>query len=416
MFCFDSECLQYICTTHKKITFNEKAKRNYSESWLDSFNSMRRLLQYISHLEPHKIATTQSLLQAKEMIRSLTQPMADLSADIQKYNNKAARYEEKLCAAITDGKNSNAEEIKKLIEEFPEDLGDYVPLDASCTICESDTCKKASPNAGENMFEIRKGQFRYICYKGCDITEGAAAGNDDTRMKSCTTMFGRTWYGKIGGRIKYLFVDDNDKKCHVCECSWKTHSHVICKRTYDNPSTETEASNASMEETVNQDISSVMEMLISRSRKRSSSYIAQQMNLLNFSATFTLFLRDNALLSIDTDTFVEYVNAQLQKANESADESDKEIWKTLIDKYKTELKEIEKVDAGARKPLTVQKFYFLKDELFSMENFGPMLDGTLKHEISMRSQMWETCQMLFKFGAAITSRLRIFSSSKHSSV
>lgn len=99
--CFASTANVFsISAPHIKIRYSEKTTSIYSESWVDSSNATYcNMLQYANYLEPHEAAALESLVIAKEIVRYLAQPMADLSANIEEYNNEALKFEKALSEA-----------------------------------------------------------------------------------------------------------------------------------------------------------------------------------------------------------------------------------------------------------------------------------------------------------------------------
>ena len=79
----DNEAFRYLCELKNGIQPSERAKNRAAESWEMTVPVIRRMLSYIQTLPPHDVAETVSLNEARRIIVTLAQPLAEITKIIQ---------------------------------------------------------------------------------------------------------------------------------------------------------------------------------------------------------------------------------------------------------------------------------------------------------------------------------------------
>ncbi|KAK6948118.1 hypothetical protein Daesc_009882 [Daldinia eschscholtzii] len=80
-YCFDSESFRYLAAFKNGITMENE--EDFRRSWKHSRMETLRLVDYFKSKTPHKVQSTISLNGARQLIASLTKPMAEISALIK---------------------------------------------------------------------------------------------------------------------------------------------------------------------------------------------------------------------------------------------------------------------------------------------------------------------------------------------
>ena len=84
IYCIDNECVRYLAAIKSGLSFNSSQRSSYYESWKKSAKEIDRLMQHILSVMPHRIKNTRTVIDARSMILAFTEPLAEISADIQK--------------------------------------------------------------------------------------------------------------------------------------------------------------------------------------------------------------------------------------------------------------------------------------------------------------------------------------------
>lgn len=88
----DNEAFRFLWAAKQGIQFPEEDYKNIALSWKKSVDETTRLINYITELPPHRSEETISLNEARQMILTLTKPLATITQNIQVKLKKKKKF------------------------------------------------------------------------------------------------------------------------------------------------------------------------------------------------------------------------------------------------------------------------------------------------------------------------------------
>lgn len=197
VFCFDSESFRYLAAQKQGCIPLENLE-DFRRSWQRSADETRRLLKYVSSLQPHSVTGTLCLNSAREFISQLTAPIAEVDDKIQR-----------TIGLVTDqlAKVNNAKTQKAVLEltlfYLRVDI-DVQRLDRPRTVCKNPACVDFKDVGG-----VKRPVYKSLCHDPCyltDVTEEVVGHAD---LMHCTAFMGQS-------RCKHV----------TCGHHWQEHMHI----------------------------------------------------------------------------------------------------------------------------------------------------------------------------------------------
>ncbi|KAN0048165.1 hypothetical protein ACTA71_002560 [Dictyostelium dimigraforme] len=137
IFCFDNESFNFLAAKlHGETNFSEDDEYDFSRSWDRSSKEFQRLLSEISKVQPHDVAGTVCLNNARTMIGNLAQPMSTCISSINNNIKLIEKQSEKMV-------NSNFKESEVFI---PESVIKIEMLEKNIIVCSRSECSSSTDN------------------------------------------------------------------------------------------------------------------------------------------------------------------------------------------------------------------------------------------------------------------------------
>ncbi|CAG2118337.1 unnamed protein product, partial [Medioppia subpectinata] len=234
-YCFDSESFRYLVASvpPNNIQFEPSFKPLYAKSWGRSVSECKRLFNYITQLEAHKVMDTLSVNNAKQIIQLLTKPMADITKNIIDNLNECETHR----LEIEEFSGSLEELNNKLYIPSVEIIS--VPLDRPKTVCGADECCERIDNNGVTT-EIN---YTTECHSPCylEFNDGNVVGNKGllkckafTRHSSAdrdpaNSDHGQSWLSRALAAPTGIVRDrlNQSYSCLKCGHSYEKHLHLF---------------------------------------------------------------------------------------------------------------------------------------------------------------------------------------------
>ena len=288
VYCMDNEPFRFLCALHHGIKFDDNNMKNFSASWDKSVSETNRMFDRIATLEPHRLADTISLNEARKIIVTLTKPMAEISRNIQR-NLEVVEDKTK---EIEECKSSLAELQQKrkipIIVLVPKQLG--YPR----TVCTSSHCVRY-----HTIPETKLTTTDYIshCHPQCNLEGVVVERYPNPELQRC------------GAMNEFL-------KCKKCGCGWNKHMHI----TYENEETIENCIDQTTQKRIEskQSVKEAKEVIIQGLNRRGSMLKKEQQFITEASAKFGRFLKTNAIAPYN-DAMADYLDTLIRQEREKVD-------------------------------------------------------------------------------------------------
>ncbi|XP_055348945.1 uncharacterized protein LOC129595840 [Paramacrobiotus metropolitanus] len=310
VYCVDSEAVRFMAAMKAGVEFDQTEKENFVKSWEKSVEETERLLKYISERPPHPLQNTLSLNEARRMILSFTEPLAQITRNIQVNLKLADDKADEIKAT-----KYSREKLKRKLYVPVLDL-EPVPLGFPRTVCISQKCIKM---VGQKV--------NYItwCHNHCYLKEIEANQYPQPGLKSCTAM-------SASGGVS----------CARCQCSWEKHMHI----TYELQETEIKKVDPHIQDLLRQKDGQIaaVELLLHDLQQRKMNLTAEEEQIRKVSAKFGYFLKMNAMLPYN-DAMEEYlrylISAEHEKIAIGASRDSLANYQKMVNAYREEKRILE---------------------------------------------------------------------------
>ena len=344
-FCFDNEPFRLLACLKNELDIEEGNRRAFSESWTLASEMTQKMIEHIKKLPPHNIRNTISMNEARTIVISLSEPMADIVQWIQNTKEESDQIKTK----IEDDENDIREVEKNL--QFKGFSLQTTPLELPQTVC-------AHPNCVE---EVWIGQTKYketiyprVCHKKCTV-------GGRKNLKRC--------------RAFYTF----GMNCNKCGHSHTDHKHV----TYSKKIVETQFFSKEVENKIREKGSEKekKEEFLKQLRKQTEELEFEEQFLIESAAKFATFMNITALLPFN-DSFEEYLDMMIsneeRKPQQRKDFHKIEKLKQHKNKYKEEIDLLKKaLRSNSSMVINPVEIFKIKTELIDLQHTGPQLKEIL---------------------------------------
>ncbi|KAI1642269.1 uncharacterized protein F4817DRAFT_353420 [Daldinia loculata] len=195
-YCFDSESFRYLAA-FKNGTVMEN-EEDFRRSWKHSRMESLRLVDYFKSKTPHKVQSTISLNGARQLIASLTKPMAEISALIKaNIAMSEDKIKEMTDTRVTGEKLRDRLHIEKMHLRSKQ-------LDMPRTVCKDKDCIELRDDGGGVVVTVYKTHCHPVCFLN-DVKIDQVA---HPSLIGCAAFGGRNY-------------------CARCTHHWQSHLHVL---------------------------------------------------------------------------------------------------------------------------------------------------------------------------------------------
>ncbi|KAI0850382.1 hypothetical protein F5Y00DRAFT_268504 [Daldinia vernicosa] len=273
-YCFDSESFRYLAA-FKNGTVMEN-EEDFRRSWEHSRTESLRLIDYFKSKTPHKVQSTISLNGARQLIASLTKPMAEMSALIKA---NISMLVDKI-KELTDSRITG-EKLRERLYIEKKHLRSK-PLDMPRTVCKEKDCIELRDDGGGVIATVYKTHCHSICFLD-DVEVDQVA---HPSLIGCAAFAGSNY-------------------CRKCTHHWQSHLHVRFElEEYMATVTDTEVERQIQ---ANADDVTLRERVIENLNNLIAEYKEEHAKLQNASARFGVFLKKYSITPYN-DATLEYLD------------------------------------------------------------------------------------------------------------
>jgi len=202
VYCFDSEIFRYLAAQkqHNKSLGHLDENR---ASWNHSVRESKRLIDYFSGLEPHRVTGTVNLHETRHRTVTITEPMATIAERIRSSINVNGDDIRELLR-----NEKKTKELQGLLKAKVKTLNAFA-VDRSRTACAHADCVDHSSTGikGLDGKEILTTVYQTLCHSPCRLKNVKVDNVGDSGLKRCWAM-------------------KKTKGCRVCGHSWMEHLHI----------------------------------------------------------------------------------------------------------------------------------------------------------------------------------------------
>lgn len=194
MFCFDNESFRFLAALKKNLIFSEDVKKYFSKSWVVSSKELKRLIDHIITLPPHKTKDTITVNNVRHIILSVSHPLAEIAYNIETEIDLLKRKEKEMKTL-----DSNIDDLETRLMTPYLDLKS-ITLEEPRTVCTASKCVEIVNNVPRHLKHCHP-----TCY--LDNVDINVKGHPD--LQYCDA------------------INTTTGKCNYCECEWAYHMHVL---------------------------------------------------------------------------------------------------------------------------------------------------------------------------------------------
>ncbi|KAI9773661.1 MAG: hypothetical protein M1840_006935 [Geoglossum simile] len=346
-YCFDSESFRFLAAL--KQTGREIGdKSEFRRSWVRSEESSQRLLAHFRSLRPHLVKGTLSLNRARDLITTLTKPMAEIMDVI----NTTIRINNDHLKELAD-ERCKGDALKQHLH-FQKVSRETKQLERPRTVCTEPTCVDYVEDVGG-----RKPVYKTHCHNICYLTEVPRDVRGTEGLKYCAAF--------------------SDAGCKLCKHGWTSHLHVM----YELKNIVQTETNPDVEEKLKKHESEIeaKEAAIMVFKDKIDGCKRELKTLEDAAAKFGLFLKLNSITAYN-DEMLAYLDEQIKEARQTVNAT--QTSKDRLDglertrkEYEQHIRILEKEmqQAGQSiKPPDERDIERLVANLYGMEKWGKNLE------------------------------------------
>ncbi|KAI8962748.1 hypothetical protein F5Y11DRAFT_181522 [Daldinia sp. FL1419] len=273
-YCFDSESFRYLAAFKNGIVMENE--EDFRRSWKHSRMESLRLVDYFKSKTPHKVKSTISLNGARQLIASLTKPMAEISAlvkaNIAVSEDKIKEMKDTRVSGENLRQRLHIERIHLRTKE----------LDKPRTVCKDKACLELRDDGGGSIVTI----YKTHCHPECYLTDVQQDQVAHPGLIRCAAFRG-------------------SNHCLSCGHHWQSHLHVLYEiEEYMAVVKDTEVERQLK---ANSDDVTLREATIERLSKLIDEYKAEHAVIQKASARFGVFLKKYSITPYN-DATLEYLD------------------------------------------------------------------------------------------------------------
>ncbi|KAF5288460.1 hypothetical protein FQR65_LT02112 [Abscondita terminalis] len=349
IFCTDNESFRFLAALKNKVKFSGDDVKNFSQSWIQSYEECTRMIMYIAGddnnpgLTPHEVKNTISINEARRLIVQLSQPLAEIAQLVQD-NIRAVDYHQRL---LRDTNTSLTELKSKLYIPFV-DLK-VTKLDQPTTVCTSVKCSTLYQVADRN-----KWHYHQRCHDPCYLTNVPREIIGSPELVNCASM-------------------NQNGECKKCSCRFQVHMHIY----YVTETFQNQLEDAMVKTSISskEQAWQSAQNLMSKMNQRLSTLNKERDAIIKTTAKFACFLKTNAIAPYN-DAYEAYIKYLIDREKSMSEACDVEMIKQLermLREYTEEKITIMNAISQAKDNTTVIKaddIFNAIRSLYSLEIFG----------------------------------------------
>lgn len=268
IFCFDNESFRFLMALKKGIQFSEREKRDFSNSWEKSVENTNAFLAYVANLTVHDIQETVKLNEVRHILMELARPIAEISQNIQINIKLANDKKNELNAGDFTMGDLHKKVMITQIDLVPRKLGH------PRTVCTAPECTRVV-----QIGVTSKVDYITHCHPHCYLDGVKQDTINNVELKNCACM--------------------SNGVCKNCHHDWSKHMHI----SYENEQVQVDVVDENVQLLIDQKASNkvLIEAAIDSANQLIIQLEAEQTELINFSARFAHFTRQNAIAVFNDD-------------------------------------------------------------------------------------------------------------------
>ncbi|KAN0012493.1 hypothetical protein ACTFIU_007797 [Dictyostelium citrinum] len=347
-FCFDNESFNYLAANLNGDTnFSEDDEFDFSRSWDRSSREFQRLLKEISKVQPHDVANTVCINNARTMISNLAQPMSTCISNI----NSNIKLMDEQSERLRSGS------LNESLLYIPETVIITEKLEKSLLICSKNGCSSNHDNPC-NIGVISPKWYSSLYW--CD--------NFD-KMGACKKCHNPGFFSCLFFDHKIISTKETPKLNHLSSVTDKP----IGQRTRS-------------------EIFNEIELLVQAMKERKRQFQEEYDTIKTAIVDFSVFLWHHSLIKFNR-YYEEYINIQMKTLESS--ENSQELIKKLdehLSEYKAGFEELKHNVQNNKASVKTQKEIFETfDRLFNLPMVGYIIQNQirLKRSVHYKSEAVE---------------------------
>ncbi|KAF7191807.1 hypothetical protein HII31_06852 [Pseudocercospora fuligena] len=360
-YCFDSESFRCLAAHLNGIDIHDLGGiQDYQLSWEKSAGEVRRMLHHLrpTITAPHQTSETVDLHATRELVKTLTIPMAGITQTIN--NNIALQKDQQadLIDALARGQVlESALHLNKVVYEMRK-------LDRPRTVCSDKDCVE---------FKDENKHYKSYCHDPCCLP------NVEIDKIQCPELVGCAAFG-------------GSQNCQKCGHSWQVHLHVI----WEPVESTIDVEDAAVAQRINENAHGVevMEEALWSRQNLIKKYWAERHLLQKAAGQFAVFLKNSSIKPYN-DSKLEYLDHLIEeeKGKVQAGGSRKRLDDYMADRkqHKEETRTLMKYfDDGAKDKLLDQAgINKLIQDIFALELTGQDLKRVAQQLEELQKDMAE---------------------------
>ena len=372
VYCLDNEAYRFLCTLHYGIKYETEDYENFSKSWDKSVIETDRLFNHFANLKPHSVRDTICLNSARNIIVRLTEPLAEISRNIQQ--NLAIVLEKENAIKYAEERTKDLEKYLKI----PEITLVRQSISYPRTVCTNKECVTYYKIDDVNVIE-----YTSHCHERCYLKNCDEKLQPNPAIKDCEQM------------------DPANFICVKCHHDWNEHRHV----TTELKRVKKEVIDDDVQNEINEKKSETekLQAIALLLNTRIAALQNEQEQITKISAKFGCFLIKNAIAPYN-DALADYLNylihAEETKYNKT--ELDNKALEGLKNMKEAYLKEVEILttkmpsnnvlqDDEVSSVVTPEDIQQLEKQLYALPIHGSQIRQVIAEE-----------NMLYKYTESIT--------------
>ena len=278
-YCFDSESFRCLAAHKNGININDLGDvQDYKLSWQKSADEVRRMVQHLlpSTIAPHCTSETVDLHATRQMVKTLTKPMADITQTIN--NNIALQKDEQadVTDAIARGEVlESALHLNKVVYELRQ-------LDRPRTVCSDKACVE---------FKDDKKHHKSLCHNPCYLN------NVEVDKIQCPELINCAAFG-------------GSQTCNHCGHSWQLHLHIM----WEPIETTIQVEDEMVQQRIGENAThiEVMETALHSRQQLIKKYERERHTLQKAAGQFAVFLKNSSIKPYN-DSTLEYLDHLIEE-------------------------------------------------------------------------------------------------------
>ncbi|XP_049823906.1 uncharacterized protein LOC109608186 [Aethina tumida] len=372
-FCFDNESFRYLAAVKNNVQFDDEVRKSSMQSWLKSSQECWNMLKYIvgdantKPLKPHMVKNTVSINETRRIINQLSQPMLDISENIDNNIRILERHKMKISET-----NKTVNELKRNLF-IPVINLETIKLIQPVTVCSDKKCVEIIKIEGFNSIH-----YKSRCHDPCYLTNVAKEMVGDAGLVDCAAM-------------------NSQKICNKCKCSFMVHMHIY----YMTKKVSGMIEDKNIQKNISNRQQILMEILkiVSNCENRIKKLYVEHQKILHAAAMFAHFLHKNAITPFN-DAYANYINYLIKREESLGPAADQQCINHLIylrNKYDEMKKAFDNALAcNISSPLTPKQVKDKIEELFKLEINGDMIKNLYKCQNNARKKEHEFTEYTHK--------------------